>query len=133
MPWELRDLRAWRDGLGPLAGPHTDAWTPPIDVYETEDRFVVSAELPGLVREEIELALEASRLTIRGRRAERPSDAPPVVRFHRVERAHGPFARALEFATPIDAARVSADLANGVLTVTLPKVAPPPARTIDVR
>lgn len=133
MPWEpLRDLRHWQDRLGHLSGAHAEAWTPPIDVYETEDRFVVSAELPGLAREDVELALEASRLVIRGRRPERPAEEGEVRHFHRMERAHGPFVRTLEFASPIDAAGVSADLSNGVLTVTLPKIALPPARTIEV-
>lgn len=133
MPWEpLRDLRAWQERLERLSAHHPEAWTPPIDVYETTDRFVVSAELPGLAREDIELAVDISRLTIRGRRLERPADAPVVRHFHRVERGHGAFARTFEFAVAIDVAAVTADLADGVLTVTLPKAAAP-FRQIEVQ
>jgi HSP20 family protein len=110
---------------------HTESWTPAIDVYETADRYVIAAELPGLARESIDLAVEDSRLTIRGQRVDRTSG--DVVHFHQVERGHGAFARTFEFASKIDTEAVSADLADGVLTITLPKAPPPPARKIEVR
>ena len=104
---------------------------PPIDVFETTDRYVVAAELPGLDRDQIELAMEDSRLTIRGRRIE---TAPGVeVHYHQVERGHGAFSRTFEFADKIDVEGVTADLTDGVLKVTLPKVSPPPPRKIEVR
>lgn len=53
--------------------------------------------------------------------------------FHQIERGHGAFARTFEFGSKIDTDAVSADLTNGVLTVTLPKAAVPPARKIEVR
>ena len=134
MPWDpLRDLRAWQERLERLATHHADSWTPPIDVYETHDRYVVAAEVPGLSREEIDLALEDSRLTIRGRRTDTPQAGADVVHFHQVERGHGAFARTFEFADKVDVNGVTADLREGVLTVSLPKVAPPPARRIEVR
>lgn len=134
MPWEpLRELRAWQERLERLSAHHADAWTPPIDVYETDDRYVIAAELPGLAREDIELALQPSRLTIRGRRTDRPADAAEVLHFHQVERGHGEFSRTFEFAAEIDVDAVSADLANGVLTVTLPKGPAPPLRKIEVQ
>ena len=134
MPWDpMRDLRVWQERLERLSTHHPDSWTPPIDVYETDDRYVVAAELPGLVRQDIELALEDARLTIRGHRADRPSANNHVLHFHQVERGHGAFARTFEFGSKIDVDAVSADLTNGVLTVTLPKAAPPPSRKIEVR
>lgn len=134
MSWDpLRDLRVWQERLERLTDHHPDSWTPPIDVYETQDRYVVAAEVPGLAREHIELALEDSRLTIRGQRIDRNATAGDVVHFHQVERGHGAFARTFEFASKIDVEAVSADLTNGVLTVTLPKAARPPARKIEVR
>ena len=128
-PW--RDLRGWHEKLERLTGHHGDAWAPPIDVFETADRYVIAAELPGLTREKIELAMEESRLTIRGRRVEPP--ASPEVHYHQVERGHGAFSRTFEFADKIDVERVTADLSDGVLTVSLPKIEPPPARKIEVR
>ena len=128
-PW--RDLRGWQERLERLAGHHAESWAPPIDVYETNDRYVIAAEVPGLTREEIELAMEDSRLTIRGRRVEEP--AGPEIHYHQVERGHGGFSRTFEFADKIDAEGINADLTDGVLRITLPKVAPPPARKIEVR
>jgi HSP20 family protein len=129
----MRDLRAWQDRLERLTAHHPDSWTPPIDVYETADRYVLSAELPGLAREHIELALEDSRLTIRGQRIDRTASGGKVVHFHQVERGHGAFARTFEFGSKIATEAVTADLSDGVLTITLPKAAPPPARKIEVR
>jgi len=130
MAWDpLRDLQALQERL---ARPQAEAWAPPIDVYETATVYVVTAEVPGLTRELIELALEDTRLTIRGRRPDPGSTSGRAVRFHQVERGRGPFSRTFEFADRVDGSRVTADLANGVLTVTLPKLAEPPARKIEV-
>jgi len=132
MSWDpMRDLRVLQERLERMTAHHTESWTPAIDVYETADRYVIAAELPGLARESIDLAVEDSRLTIRGQRVDRTSG--DVVHFHQVERGHGAFARTFEFASKIDTEAVSADLADGVLTITLPKAPPPPARKIEVR
>jgi HSP20 family protein len=134
MPWDpLRDVRAWQERLERLAAHHADSWTPPIDVYETAGHYVITAELPGLTREQVDLAVEDARLTIRGRRSDHGEGRADVTHYHQVERGHGAFARTFDFAEKIDAAGVSATLADGVLTITLPKLAPPPARRIEVR
>jgi HSP20 family protein len=127
----LGDLRAWQERLERLSRPHTESWTPAIDVYETESAYVITAELPGLVRDQVELAVETSRLTIQGRRQAPPSSG--AVHFHQVERGHGAFRRVFEFAEQIDGDSITADLADGVLTVTIPKVPPPAPRKIEVR
>jgi HSP20 family protein len=127
----LGDLRAWQERLERLAQPHGESWTPAIDVYETEQAYVITAEVPGLTREQIDLAVEDSRLTIQGRRE--PRAAASAIHFHQVERGHGTFRRTFEFAEKIDADRVTADLAAGVLTIAIPKIPPPPARKIEVR
>ncbi len=114
-----------------LSSHHPEAWAPAIDVYETEGSFVVTAEVPGMNRDQVDLAFEDTRLTIRGHRSDR-SAAGDVLHFHQVERGYGSFTRTFEFADRIDIEHVTADLADGVLTVTLPKVPPPPARKIHV-
>jgi HSP20 family protein len=129
MSW---DMSAWQERLERLSSHRADAWAPAIDVYETPTAYVVTAEVPGVTREQIDLAFEESRLTMRGQRAHRrePTD---VRHFHQIERSYGSFSRTFEFADPIDIERVTADLADGVLTVTLPKMPPPPARRITVK
>lgn len=134
MLWDpLRDLRAWQERLERLSAHSPDAWTPPVDVYETEDRYVIAAELPGLTRDQIELLIEDARLTIRGQRADRDPAGGEVLHFHQVERGRGAFSRAFDFTDKIDATNVSAEFANGVLTVTLPKAAAAPPLKIEVR
>lgn len=128
----LGDLRAWQERLERLSRHHPESWAPPIDVYETEHTYVLTAELPGLAREHVDLAVDDARLTIQGRRAARPADGG-AVHFHQVERGYGTFKRTFEFAHKIDADGVTADLADGVLTVTVRKAPPPPARRIEVR
>ena len=128
----LGDLRAWQLRLERLSRHQPDSWSPAIDVYETSDAYVVTAELPGLIREQVDLAVEDTRLTIQGTRAARPASGD-AVHYHQVERGHGSFRRVFEFAESIAGDRIAADLADGVLTVTIPKIEPPPARKIEVR
>lgn len=125
----LRDLRAWQERLERLAGQHATAWAPPIDVYETDDRYVITAEVPGITREEVDLSLHDNRLTIRGMRSGSPESA--TRHYHQVERGHGSFLRTFQFADAVDQEGIAADLRDGVLTVILPK-AVTPARTIEV-
>ena len=123
----LRDLRDWQERLERLAAQHGTAWAPPIDVYETEDRYVVTAEVPGVSRDDIDVAVHDNHLQLRGTRTAQPlgQDAP---HFHQVERGHGSFERTFRFADPVLTDQISADLRDGVLTITLPKVASPPRR-----
>jgi HSP20 family protein len=129
----MHEFAAWQERFGRLASHNTEPWSPAIDVYETQTKYVVTAEVPGLAREQIDLALEESRLTIRAHRMDRARSAAEIVRFHQVERGHGGFARTFEFAQKIDVENVSADLSDGVLSITLPKVAATPPRRIEVR
>ena len=128
----LSDLRAWQQRLERLSRHQGDSWAPAIDVYETADAYVVTAEVPGLSRDEVELAVEESRLTIQGTREAR-SASGEAVHYHQVERGHGRFRRVFEFAEKIDGDRIAADLADGVLTISIPKVPPLPPRKIEVR
>jgi HSP20 family protein len=134
MPWDpMRELAAWQERLGRLTARDTEPWSPAIDVYETHDSYVVVAEVPGLRREQIDLSLEESRLTIRAQRSERPRATGEIVHYHQVERGHGGFTRTFKFAEKVAIEGVTADLADGVLAVTLPKQPPPPARRIEVK
>lgn len=123
----LRDLRAWQERLERLAAQRGSAWDPPMDVYETPARYVVTAELPGLSREQIELAVQDNRLTIRGVRPAAGAESA-TRHYHQVERGHGSFQRTFQFADPVAADGIAADLRQGVLTVTLPKVTVAPRR-----
>lgn len=132
--WDpLRDLLTLHEQIGQLVGTDAPGWTPPVDLYETAVEFVLTAELPGLSRNEIEIHAEENRVTIRGGRAAGPSGRHvPCEQFHRVERGHGRFSRAFALPEPIDVDGVSADLKDGLLTVTMPKAAGRAARRVAV-
>ena len=123
----LRDLRAWQERLERLAVQGGSAWDPRMDVFETPARYVVTAEVPGLARDQIDLAVQDNRLSIRG---VRPPAAPETAsrHYHQVERGHGSFQRTFEFLDAVDRDGITADLRDGVLTVTLPKIATAPRR-----
>ena len=132
--WDpLRDLLALHEQIGQLVGTDAPGWTPPVDLYETATEFVLTAELPGLSRDQIEIHAEDNRIVIRGARASGPSGSDvPCEQYHRVERGHGRFSRAFALPEPIAVDGVSADLKDGVLTVTIPKAAARGTRRIDV-
>ena len=104
-------------------------WSPPADVCETGDGFVVVVELPGMARDEFDVTATSASLTIRGRR-NGPGCEP--VQYVRLERGHGSFVRQFSFATSLDVAGMTASFADGILTVTLPKAAEARGRRVDV-
>jgi HSP20 family protein len=127
--WDpFRDLLALHEQIGQLVGTDAPGWTPAVDLYETSGEFVLIAELPGLARDEIEIHAEEGRIVIRGERGSQV----PCEQYHRVERGHGPFSRAFSLPEAIEVDGVTADLRDGVLTVTIPKLASRGARRVDV-
>jgi HSP20 family protein len=131
--WDpVRDLLTLHEQLGQLVGNDAPGWTPPVDLYETPAEFVLTAELPGLTRDQIEIHAEDSRIVIRGARAAGPGRDIPCEQYHRIERGHGPFSRAFALPEPIDVDAIAADLKDGVLTVTIPKANGRGARRINV-
>ena len=127
--WDpLRDLLAWHEQLGQIVGTDAPGWNPPVDLSETATAFVLTAEVPGLAREQVEIHAEENRVVIRGERG----GHVPCEHFHRVERGHGRFSRAFSLPEPIYVDRVSADLKDGLLTITLPKTPGRGARRVDV-
>ena len=127
--WDpIRDLLAIQQRLDRFA-PGPSGWTPPIDVHETADEYVITAELPGLGRSDIQIQVNDGRIEISGQRREREV---PCEQYHRVERGHGSFSRTFELALPVDGDRVTADLKDGVLTVMCPKATEGNARRIRV-
>lgn len=91
---------------------------PPVNVWAGEEDLVATAEIPGVDVNELDIAVEDDRLTIRGkRRIPQPGKGE---RYHRFERSHGAFARALTLPCRVESSKVSASYKDGVLTITLP-------------
>ena len=96
------------------------AWTPLADVHETQETFVLTVELPGLLENDVEVEVEARELTLRGRRLLR---GPAPDNYHRMERTFGSFSRTFEFTSDVDPERVLAQLRDGILRIELTKLA----------
>jgi HSP20 family protein len=131
--WDpLRDLLALHEQLGQLVGTDAPGWTPPVDLYETPSEFVLTAELPGLSRDQIEIHAEDARIVIRGARSGTSGRDIPCEQYHRVERGHGRFSRAFSLPEPINVDAITAELKDGILTITMPKALDRSSRRIDV-
>ena len=95
-------------------------WVPAVDVHEEPERYVISADVPGVDPETIEVTMESGVLTISGeRRSERSEDRAGGAR--RVERVYGNFYRRFALPDTADAEQVGARSVHGVLEVTIPK------------
>jgi len=127
--WDpIRDLLAIQQRLDRFA-PGPAGWIPAVDLHETPDHYVVTAELPGVKREDLQIHVHDGQLTLSGVRREREAACE---QYHRVERGHGSFSRTFQLPAPVDADRIVADLRDGVLTVTCPKTNEANARRIRI-
>jgi len=103
---------------------------PAVDVREEKDSYTVYVEVPGVPRENLEIAMHDGALLIRGRKEARKESGES--QFRRVERSYGSFARMLQLPRGIDADNISANLSDGVLEVRLPKLEQPQPRRIAI-
>ena len=127
--WDpFRDLIRIQQGLERLASHGPQGWAPAVDLCETSDAFVFTAELPGLSREQVRIDVHENRLTVQGRREARV----PCHQYHQVERGHGEFLRTFVLPLPVNGEGVTADLTEGVLTITVPKLPVEPPRRVAV-
>jgi HSP20 family protein len=95
------------------------AWTPSVDIFETPEKVVLRADLPGVVEKEIDLRIENSMLTLRGER--RFLKETKEEDYHRIERSYGSFSRSFQLPGTIDQEGIQATHKDGVLEVVLPK------------
>lgn len=100
--------------------PRAGECQPGLDVVESADEVAVLVEVPGVRREELEVAVEGRAVVVAGHK--RPARPEGVVRFHRVERQEGRFERRIELLTPVDTHRGRARTEAGLLVVEFPKV-----------
>lgn len=102
-------------------------WSPPIDIYESEDTLIIKAEIAGVRAEDLHVALSADDrlLTIGGMRKERHGERSGQVRCHQLEIYFGPFERTvpLPHSIAVDREKLTAAYRDGFLVVTLPKLA----------
>ncbi len=94
-------------------------WAPPADVTETKEAFVITAELPGVDKDDIHVSVADGMLTIEGERRHKKEEDDES--YHRIESAYGSFLRSFALPSNVDESAIDASCAEGVLRVRLPK------------
>ena len=123
--------RLFGDLLEPFGQPLTrQSWVPPVNIEETDDAYEVSAELPGLRPEDVEVTVEQNVLSISGER--KWGDEAENKNFHRVERGYGRFLRTFALPHQVDGERVQARFQDGLLHVSIPKAEGAKPRRIPI-
>ncbi|MGB5400706.1 MAG: Hsp20/alpha crystallin family protein, partial [Thermoanaerobaculia bacterium] len=107
-----------------------NAWVPPVDVQETEDAYVFTAELPGMSKDDVSITLEDNLLTLSGERSLKEKEEGE--NFHRVERAYGSFSRSFSLPSQVDSSKVEASFKDGLLTVEIAKAEQAKPRKIEI-
>jgi HSP20 family protein len=138
--WEpFTELVSMRDDMDRLfdtffgTDPHTteDMWRPAIDVEESNGNLLVRAEVPGMKKEDIKVAVKNNVLTISGER-KRENETKEKT-SHRIERCYGKFSRMIRLPAEVDAEKVKATYKEGVLHVTLPTPEAMKPKQIEVK
>lgn len=118
---ELNNLFDWSFGGEPIqsASLLETGWAPSIDVYDSKENVMVKADVPGMKKEELDVAIQNNTLIIKG---EKKQDAEQKEKdYVRTERFYGSFCRAITLPSDVDSAKAQAEYNNGTLTLTLPK------------
>lgn len=105
-------------------------WVPAVDIREEDGRYLLTADVPGVSRENIEITLEDGVLTVKGER--RAEQEPASEGYRRRERVHGAFMRQFTLPDTVDAENISATVRDGVLGIEIPKQEKPRPQKITV-
>jgi HSP20 family protein len=125
------DMGPWR-GFGRLRPmiSRTEAWLPDMDVLEQEGKLVVRMDLPGMKREDIDVAIEGDMLVVSGHRAEEKEVKEED--YYCTERSSGSFRRAVRLPEGANADAIEANYQDGVLEVRIPRPAAPEPKKLKV-
>jgi len=124
-------------GLGPsffgLTEPDTATWVPPIEIFERDNKFFVRAELPGLVKEDVKVAVVHDEITIEGERKMEKEEKKQG--FYRTERSYGAFYRRITLPEHVKAEAAKATFKDGVLEIEIPTIPVPEVkkRTLEIQ
>jgi len=108
----------------------TSSWAPAVDIYETENEVVLTAEIPGIEEKDIEIKVEDNTLTLKGER--KFEKETKEENYHRIERAYGCFFRSFTLPAFVDQDRIEAEHENGVLKIRMPKRAELKPRKVKI-
>ena len=102
-----------------ISGVGARAFSPVVDIYETDNDIIVQAEIPGMDQKDLDVNLAGDVLTIKGEK--RAENEERGENFHRIERSYGSFSRSITLPCEVQQERVDASYKNGVLHLTIPK------------
>jgi HSP20 family protein len=129
--WDpFRDMVTLRDKMNKLfedsysgraeeSGLLQGTWAPSVDIFESENELVLTAEVPGIDEKDIEIKLEDNTLTLKGER--KLEKETKEENYHRIERSYGSFFRSFSLPNYVDHDKIQAEYQNGVLKITMPK------------
>jgi HSP20 family protein len=118
LPDRIRQMLEGSLALEPLS---TVGWMPAMDVVEKPDSLIVTAELPGLVANDVDVSVDDGVLTISGEKQEEKKEGAEDSQHYLFERRYGSFRRSFTLPNSVDVDKISAEFDNGVLTVNMPK------------
>ena len=131
-PWErMRELLRW-DPFNEMTrdrGPN-QMMAPAFDVRETEDAYLIEADLPGFDEQDVDVSVSGNRLTVSGKRENKSENKRES--YYYSERSYGSFSRSFVLPDGTDSDRIEADMKNGVLTLQVPKAAATQPRKIQL-
>jgi HSP20 family protein len=131
-PWErMRDLLRWDPFNEMTRGRGSnDMMAPAFDVRETEDAYLIEADLPGFDEQDVDVSVAGNRLTVSGKRENKTENKRES--YYYSERSYGSFSRSFVLPEGTDSERIEADMKNGVLTPQVPKAAATQPRKIQL-
>ncbi len=106
-------------------------WVPTVDISETDEEYLIKAELPEVKKEDVKVTVEDGVLTLQGEL--RQETAVKVKSYHLVERSYGSFVRSFTLPESVDEAKVKAEYKDGVLSLHLPKTEKVKPKAIEVK
>jgi HSP20 family protein len=109
----------------------TGTWAPAVDIKEEPNRFLVTADIPGVEKNDIHISLENSLLTIHGER--KISKSEDKDGYSRIERVQGQFYRRFNLPQSVDESKIDASYKSGVLKISIPKKEPHKGKKIEIK
>ena len=104
---------------------------PPVNIWTGRDDVILTAEVPGMDPDDLDISVQGDAVTIRGER--KPDEIKEGETYHRQERGHGQFVRTIQLPHQVDANQVEAHYTKGVLRLTLPRAEADKPRQITVK
>ncbi len=119
-------FRIFDEGYGERVG-----WKPAVDMEETEEDYIVKAEIPGIKKDDINISIADNKVVIAGEVAEEKDVQEK--NYYLKERARGKFSRGFTLPTPVDSGKAEATFKDGILTLKLPKAEEAKPKQIEIK